>query len=60
LPISLKKDEIFVDYNKTNLCEKEPIAVVAFADDGLNVGAVVGSATVAQQQESAVGGGNGH
>ncbi len=48
-----------MDCSRTNLCEKEPIAVVAFADDGLNVGAVVGSATVAQQQESAVGRGNG-
>ena len=33
---------------------------MALADDGLNVGAVVGSATVAQQQEAAVGGGDGH
>lgn len=53
-------EHVCLDGNSANLCEKEPIAVVALSDDGLNVCAVVGSAAVAQQQEATVGGGNGH
>ena len=41
------------------LGEKEPVSVVTLLDDGADVIAVVGAASVAQQQEPAVGGGHG-
>ena len=44
---------------QTNLCEQEPVSVVALLDDGADVAAVVGAATVAQEGEAAVGGGDG-
>jgi len=41
-----------------HLSEEEPVSIVALLNDGVDVVAVVGAATVAQEKESAVRRGN--